>query len=65
MKKGDQYKYGEGVSKNATPETFDDRECCKGFPGFRTDYSETMEPHRGSRTYPSVNLVFGRTMGNM
>ena len=60
MKKGDERKYGDGVSKNETPTTFDDKECCKGSPGFRTDYSETMEPCRGARTYPSVRIVMGK-----
>ena len=59
MKKGDEKKYGEGPSKRETPETFSDSECCKGSPGFRTDYSDTMEPSRGSRTYPSVQIING------
>lgn len=60
MKKGDERKYGDGVSKNETPITFRDEECCKGSPGFRTDYSETMEPSRGPRTYPSVTIISGK-----
>jgi hypothetical protein len=59
MKKGDQRKYGDGISKNSTPDNFADSECCKGSPGFRTDYSETMEPSRGPRTYPSVKIIEG------
>ena len=60
MKRGDQKKYGDGISKNATPETFQDSECCKGSPSFRTDYSQTMEPSRGPRTYPSVQIIMGK-----
>ena len=60
MKKGDQRKYGEGTSKNATLMTFEDKACCKGSPRFRTDYADTMEPSRGPRTYPSVKIIEGR-----
>ncbi len=60
MKKGDEYKYGDTPSTSVTPEKFSDSECCKGTPGFRTDYSETMEPSRGDRTYPSVHIVMGK-----
>lgn len=61
MKKGDERKYGDGVSTRETPENFEDKECCKGSPGFRTDYSQTMEPSRGPRTYPSVRIIEGPT----
>ena len=60
LKKGDHHKYGDGLSTTSTPESFEDKTCCKGSPGFRTDYSETMEPLRGPRTYDSVQLVIGR-----
>lgn len=61
MKPHDHHKYGEGVSKYDTKHSFDDSQCCKGSPGFRTDYEDTMQPHRGSRTYPSVMIINGRT----
>ena len=61
MKKGDVRKYGDGISTNITPDRFEDKECCKGTPGFRTDYAQTMEPSRGPRTYPSVKIIQGRT----
>ncbi len=60
MKKGDHHKYGDGISKNANPSTFDDSACCKGSPGYRTDFSETMQPQRGERTYPSVQVILGK-----
>lgn len=60
MKQGDIRKYGEGISKNATKDGFEDGECCKGSPGFRTDYSDSMEPSRGPRTYPSVKIIMGK-----
>ncbi len=60
MKKHDHHKYGEGVPTKDTPEGFDDKSCCKGAPGYRTDYSETMQPHRGPRTYPSVRIIMGK-----
>jgi hypothetical protein len=59
MKKGDQRKYGDGISNNPTPDRYSDEECCKGSPGFRTDYSDSMEPSRGPRTYPSVKIIEG------
>lgn len=61
MKKGDERKYGEGISTQELPDRFEDKECCKGSPGFRTDYSQTMEPYRGPRTYPSVTIIEGPT----
>jgi len=61
MKPHDQHKYGDGISKNDTQHSFKDKACCKGSPGFRTDYEDTMEPHRGARTYPSVIVVNGKT----
>ncbi len=60
MKKGDEKKYGDGVSKYETPKEFSDKECCKGSPGFRTDYADSMEPCRGPRTYPSVTIINGK-----
>lgn len=60
MRIPDVYKYGEGVPEKASKERSSD-ECCKGSPGFRTDYSQTMEPSRGPRTYPSVELIIGPT----
>jgi len=60
-KKADHHKYGDGFSTQATPDSFSDQECCKGTPGFRTDYSMTMQPIRGPRTYPSVVVIMGQT----
>ncbi len=68
-KKADHHKYGDGYSTRATPASFSDADCCKGSPGYRTDYSMTMQPIRGPRTYPSVvvitsatNQLYGGTM---
>ena len=60
MKRGDEKKYGDGISTTETPVNQSDKECCKGSPDFRTDYSETMEPSRGARTYPSVQIIQGK-----
>lgn len=57
MELPDVYKYGEGVPQKPSKERSSKEECCKGTPGFRTDFSQTMEPLRGPRTYPSVRIV--------
>ena len=56
----DANQYGEGVPEKPSKERTSKEECCKGSPGFRTDYSETMEPCRGPRTYPSVKIIMGK-----
>lgn len=59
MKLSDVYKYGEGVPEKQSKDQISKEECCKGSPGFRTDYNQTMEPSRGPRTYPSVRIIEG------
>ena len=60
MKKGNEKKYQDGMSRNETPRDFTHPEDCKGSPELRTNYADSMEPSRGSRTYPSVNIIMGK-----
>jgi len=53
----DTWKYGEGVPTKGTSK---EKEYVGEPEGFRTDFSDTMEPYRGARTYPSVEIFRGR-----
>lgn len=56
----DVYKYGEGVPSKDMNSEYNNKEYIGEHPGFRTDYSQTMEPNRGPRTYPSVEIISGK-----
>jgi hypothetical protein len=51
--------YGEGIPSGKST-NMESQSVCKGNPNLRTNYSETMEPSRGSRTYPSVRIIEGK-----
>lgn len=60
MSKNIDYKYGKEAESSLPSRDYNENECCKGDPRFRTDYSESMEPSRGPRTYPSVEIIRGK-----
>lgn len=59
MELPDVYKYGEGIPMGKMSVEKRKKIKANKFGEFRTDFSQTMEPWRGTRTYPSVKIIEG------